>query len=233
MAKRSHLDTHLGSYEQVCGWLYLPFYLFLLALALRFALKLLDFPLTAFQFQLACAVLNFALTLLLFHRFLFHSLGNILPNFWAFVQAVILGFVFYFAINWVLNWAFSYLAPGLVIPEGALVASMAETNYGATLVCTVLLAPLTEEVLMRGLVFGTIARRSRYLAYLVSILLFAALHLWQYALSISIPELLLCAVTYIPAGLALGWTYEKSGNFWASFLVHAAINAVLLGLYPF
>ena len=51
----------------------------------------------------------------------------------------------------------------------------------ATVLILVVLMPLIEEVLFRGLVFGGIRPRSRFAAYAASCLLFALLHVWQYA----------------------------------------------------
>ena len=64
-------------------------------------------------------------------------------------------------------------------------------------------------------------------------LFFAAIHTWQYALLVPWQTLLLSALQYLPAGVALGWTYEKAGNIWAPFLVHAFINALSMGLQLF
>ena len=41
---------------------------------------------------------------------------------------------------------------------------------------------------------------------------------------------LLCALQYLPAGVALGWTYEKADTIWAPILVHSMVNAVGMGL---
>ena len=89
---------------------------------------------------------------------------------------------------------------------------------------------MVEETLFRGLIFGNLRPLSRAAAYLVSALFFAAVHVWQYAGALGWRGTLLCAVQYLPAGLALGWTYEKSATIWASVLVHAGINAVAMGL---
>ncbi|MDD3164826.1 MAG: CPBP family intramembrane metalloprotease [Oscillospiraceae bacterium] len=232
--RRSHgLGAAMNIPEQVLGWIYFPFYIVLLQLVLPLLLNLLAVSLTAAQLTLTCAICNFVITIVIFHRFLFRSLGNIAGNFWAFVQAAILGFVFYFAANWALNFVLSYLAPTLENPANAAVQSLSQIHYGASVVFAVLLAPLTEELLVRGLLFGTIARRYRYLAYVLSILVYGAIALWSYAGMVSVQTLLFCAIGYIPAGIALGWTYEKAGNIWAPFLVHAAINAVSLGLHLF
>ena len=38
------------------------------------------------------------------------------------------------------------------------------------------------------------------------------------------------ALAYVPAGIALGWTYEKSNTIWGPILLHMAINAISFGI---
>ena len=101
------------------------------------------------------------------------------------------------------------------------------------LVCSVFLAPLVEETLVRGLLFGVIRRKSRVMAYVVTIVFFAVMHVWQYLLTENVWPVLLAAVQYIPAGIALGWTYEKSNNIWAPIFMHMIVNAISFGLLSF
>ena len=46
-------------------------------------------------------------------------------------------------------------------------------------------------------------------------------------------SVLLAALQYIPAGIALGWTYEKSNTIWAPILLHMTINAISFGVMSF
>ena len=90
------------------------------------------------------------------------------------------------------------------------------------------LAPVLEETLMRGVVFGVLQRVNRPAAYAVSVLLFAYCHVWMYA-----PEgaaFWLALVQYIPVSIALCRTYERSGSIWAAVILHMFINAVGFGL---
>ena len=97
-------------------------------------------------------------------------------------------------------------------------------------IATVLAAPIIEETLVRGLVFGTIRDASRPLAYIVSILVFVVMHTWQYFLLYAPGAVLLSALPYIPAAAALCFAYEKSGSVWAAISLHAIINAVATGV---
>ena len=48
-----------------------------------------------------------------------------------------------------------------------------------TLFITVVCAPLIEETFFRGVVFGSIRKHHRTLAYVVTTILFCTLHIWQ------------------------------------------------------
>ena len=93
-------------------------------------------------------------------------------------------------------------------------------------VIVILLAPFVEEVLFRGLVFGNLKGKSRAAGYLVSCLLFALLHVWQFALVNQDITYFLLMVQYLVPGLVLAWTYEHSGTLWTAIALHAAANAL-------
>ena len=94
----------------------------------------------------------------------------------------------------------------------------------------VVFAPVIEETLVRGVVFGTIRPASRVLAYIVSALLFTLMHNWQYFGLYPALSILLSCLPYIPASVALAWVYEKGGTIWAPITLHALINAMSFGL---
>ena len=98
------------------------------------------------------------------------------------------------------------------------------------LAVSVVFAPVIEETLVRGVVFGTIRPASRVLAYIVSALLFTLMHNWQYFGLHPFLSILLSCLPYIPASVALAWVYEKAGTIWAPITLHALINAMSFGL---
>ena len=77
-----------------------------------------------------------------------------------------------------------------------------------------------------GLVFGLLLPKSKTAAYLVSAALFAAIHVVGYAGSVDLTSLVLAFIQYLPAGLVLGWAYEKGGTIIAPMVIHMAINAM-------
>ena len=224
------LGTPMSRGECIGGWIYLPIYVVGLALLLGWILGLLDVQMTETRLNLLYFLINFLVIAVIFRRWLIASLSGIGRRFWAFWQAVVLGFVFYYALSWAVGLVLTLLDLAVSSPNDAQIAQMAAGDFRLTVLCTVLLAPPVEETLFRGVVFGTIHRKSRFLAYAVSMLLFAALHVWSYVGSVGWTQTVLAALGYLPAGAALGWTYEKSDTIWAPIVVHALINAVGMGI---
>jgi uncharacterized protein len=89
-------------------------------------------------------------------------------------------------------------------------------------IALVVLAPLAEELLFRGLLFRSLARRLPIAgAVAVSSVLFAAAHLDAYVLW---PRAISLALT----GVGLAWLYLRHG-YWTSVTAHATVNAVAAG----
>lgn len=226
--KSYSLGPGLSTAEQVAGFCYLPFYAVLLAMLLPYAAALVGLTLTDLQLNLCFFVINVVMVWLIFHNFLLRSLR--MTRFWELVQAVILGFVLYYAGNYVLNLLLHLLRVEVTAYNDDTVMALASDNFWVMVICSVLIAPIVEETLVRGLLFGVIRRKSRIAAYVVTILFFAFLHVWQYFLLYDAQSVLLAAVPYLPAGIALGWTYEKSNTIWAPIVLHMCINAISFGV---
>ena len=227
--KASHaISYRLTKFETIAGWLYLPFYLLILNLLLQLANEKFSLGMTALTMNLVYFAVNLLAVLLIFHGFLRQSFFG--GSFWNFVQALVLGFVMYYAGTWVLQFALSRLAPGFTIYNNETVGSLISDNQYVMLAVTVFLAPIIEETLVRGLVFGSIQPTSRVMAYLVSVILFTLMHNWQYFMLYPAGKVLLSCIPYLPASVALAWTYEKAGTIWASISLHAIVNALSFGL---
>ena len=95
-------------------------------------------------------------------------------------------------------------------------------------ILSMLLAGFLEEVLFRGLVFGNLKEKSRILAYVVSCVLFAFMHVWTFALSAWDWSYFILMLQYLVPGLVFAWAFDQSGTLWTSILLHATVNALAL-----
>lgn len=100
----------------------------------------------------------------------------------------------------------------------------------ATVLILVVLIPIVEEVLFRGLMFGSLRKYSRPLGYGVTIVLFALFQAQQYAFTPGAMDLryLLLAIRYLPMSAALTWCYDNGGSVWSPIVLHMAISGIQL-----
>jgi membrane protease YdiL (CAAX protease family) len=113
-------------------------------------------------------------------------------------------------------------------PEPVTWAEQFAYSPAATVTIVVVLMPLIDEVLFRGLVFGTLRRHSRPLAWAASVVLFLLYSVWTYAVAGQDARYLLLFVQYLPMALALTWCYDRGGSIWSAAALHAVLDAVAL-----
>jgi membrane protease YdiL (CAAX protease family) len=227
VTKRAWRPQMTGS-ERKRGWVFFALYLLVFPYLNAWAQRVLlgDAEAPAAESNVVYYALLFALALLVFWSFLRHGLSLLvdwLPeNCFAFVTglvgALVLGFLAGLLPMPVENpIPIQYLQEYLLSPT-------------ATTVLLVVLMPLIEETLFRGLLFGTLRRESRALAYVVTVLVYALACVWRYVFQPTGVDLryLLLAVEYLPMSLALCWCYDNGGSIWSAVGLHMVLNAAQL-----
>lgn len=91
-----------------------------------------------------------------------------------------------------------------------------------------LLIPVVEETVYRGLIYGSLRGYSRPLAFAFSAAFYALGLVWRYALDFSDPRYLLLAILYLPMSVALTWCYDRGGSVWACVVLHGGLNGMIL-----
>ena len=228
MARQPSLGRGLSRAATIAGWWYLPFYLFLLSYLIQLVAALLGLHPDMLTVNLIYFAVNLVVVLIIFRDFLRQRFFG--HGFWSFVQAMILGFVLYYAATAGVQWVLGKLADSYTIYNNETVGDLVLENRYAMMFVTIILAPVIEESLIRGLVFESLHRTSRWLAYAVSCFIFVFMHNWQYFAIYPAGSVLISCIPYIPAAIALGWVYEKAGTIWAPITLHAIINAMSFGL---
>ena len=229
MRKSRLLYISMSRSEKIWGWLYLAFSLIALPSLLSLLNTKLAAPLDEGTLNFAFYCINFLAVICIFSHFLGDSLVAAWRDLWNFIQAVVLGYVALWALSRAMDFVMSHLLPGFQNINDSAIVSMAKTGYTLTVISVVILVPVVEEVLYRGLIFRNLYRSSQVAAYIVSMGAFAAIHVLGYIGSESVTTLVLCFLQYLPAGLCLAWTYTKADNIFAPIVVHALVNAISIG----
>ena len=229
MKKSKLLYISMSRTEKILGWLYMAFSLIALPGLLAWLNAQLADPMNEGTLSFVFYLTNFLFILGIFRRFLRDSLVAAWRDIWNFIQAVVLGYVAYWAASEAMEFVMSHLLPGFSNINDAAITAMAKSNYTLMLIGVAFLVPLAEEMLYRGLIFRNLWQSSKVAAYLLSMAAFSAIHVLGYIGSEDITTLVLCFLQYLPAGLCLAWTYTKADNIFAPTLVHAIVNAVAIG----
>lgn len=218
--------------EKIAGWIYFPFYIFLISVIVAIVFQILGRDLTEpknlLYVNLVYGVINFVVLAACFHRFLGKSFRQARQFPGRFFAAVGIGFAIYYLGTVLISTLIQTIQPGLENINDANLAGIAEHGMLLMVLYTVLLVPTVEELMFRGLIFSSIRPRSRFWAYAVSMLVFAVMHVLNYLSSYPIGTLALCFLQYLPAGFALAWALEYSGSIWASICIHTINNAAAM-----
>ena len=226
--KNKTLTISTTKQETIFGWIYLAFQLLALPGILAWANETMG--LSEAELNFCFFVINFIAVLLIFNKYLSRSFTHALQHPSYFIQAVILGFVAYYACSWGINKLFSWIAPNYTNANDASIAALSKGNFFLMAIGTVVLVPPVEECFYRGLVFRNLYGVSRLAAYLVSMAVFAFIHIIGYIQSYTPWQLVICFLQYLPAGLCLAWSYAKSDTIFAPIVIHALVNAWAIGL---
>lgn len=162
----------------------------------------------------------------IFHRYLKQELRNFTAGFKKVLPVIAVSLAVYYVAGEVLLCLITAIDPGFRNVNDDSVAVLRQGNLALTAVMTVALAPVSEECLFRGLIFGCARKHSRWAAYVVSAVAFGALHVMGYVGSFGAAQLLLCFAQYLPAGLVLAAAMEKTDSIVTAMCIHAIINAV-------
>lgn len=129
------------------------------------------------------------------------------------------------AFNLILGVILTPLLPDAAAnPNNSAVMELADLEFGKTAAMAVFLAPLVEEPIFRGGVFGLIRTKNRTAAYAISMLLFAVYHVWGYALQD--PRYWIYLLQYLPVSWLLCRCYEHCNSIWGNIFLHMMINGI-------
>ena len=211
--------------EVVAALLYLPLHVWLLPMLL------LSLPATSGISELTLNVIVYitgAVYMLVFvGRFLRRDFDPLCDHLRYCILQIVICYGMMVAFNLILSAVLSLILPAdSANPNNSAVMALAGVEYGKTAALAVFLAPLVEEPVFRGAVFGSLRSRSRILAYAVSMLLFALYHVWGYALQDPIYWLYL--LQYLPVSWLLCRCYERCNSIWGSIFFHMMVNAISL-----
>lgn len=212
--------------ESLWGWVYLLLQLFALPSLLVLINFLAGNPLSDASINFIFFALNFICVTVIFRRFLLDSLALSAKQPIQCIRAAIKGFFLYYVLSICVNIFIVIINPDFSNVNDDSIAQMTQGNFALMAIGTVLLVPPVEETLYRGLIFHGLYDRSKILAYILSVTLFATIHVVGYIGLYDWSTLLMCFLQYIPAGICLAWAYNAADSILAPILIHMIINLI-------
>lgn len=216
--------------EQIGGVIFLAIYLVVLPFVtdplFRFVGGLLDVSISATVQNMIYYYVLFAVTIMIFHKFIARTSRNFVDNLGVAFRSVLVGLIGLYGLNELVYRLSNVVITNRTNLNDTAISAQIQDAPRVTLLIIIFLAPFVEEVLFRGLVFGNLKHKSRVVAYLVSCVLFALIHVWQFAVVNQDITYFLLMVQYLVPGAVLAWAYESSGTLWASIGLHAVANAL-------
>lgn len=161
----------------------------------------------------------------------------IIENWKIFKQNLLENIIWTLTIGLVAVYFFSFIGEmfvNLFLPFDArqasnqeLVVTLVSYNAGIMVFNAVILAPIVEELIFRGLIFNSLRQKSKLWAHLISAFLFGFLHVYSYILSGDMSEWIKL-IPYMMAGLAFSFAYERRQNIGVPILLHSIKNLIAM-----
>ena len=222
--KKTKRSPTLSEGEKLMGWVYLA----LEILVLPSAIALLGQNFGGFSPAVANFLYYAANALccgLIFRNLLAQSLSRAGEQFGQLLWVCLTGFLCLLGANQITEALSALLISDFVNANNTAVSAMVMTNPFLMSLGLIVLVPLGEECLFRGLLFGGFFERNRWGAYICSVVCFALAHVIGYLGTQPPLPLLVCLIQYVPPGIILAYSFEKTGSLFAPMLIHAAVNA--------
>lgn len=226
---KKQISVPLSNRQIIWGCIYLAVELLVLPSVLPLLLGWFFSEVTPAAVNFLYYFINFTAVCIIFGSFLKRNLGIACSHIFRTLLYVVLGLLGYWAANIVMSEVTFRLMPDFTNVNDDAISLISQDSLILIAIGTVLLVPTAEECLFRGLFFRGIYGKSRFAAYAVSSLCFCVVHVAGYIGSYDLPLLAMCFVQYLPAGLILAWSYEKSNTILTPIAVHTVINAI--GIY--
>lgn len=229
LTKNPDEELELSRPERIGGWIALIACSFpVVSTLVQVGFRLVGQTPTEYSLNVVCFIVNALIAAVVFHRTLLRGFKKLAEHPGRFLLAVAIGFAVYYGVSKLVNYLVSLAPQPVTNSNNNSVVSMLRDHPVMMTISVCLLAPFAEECLWRALVFGEVRQYNRPLAYVTTTLLFALLHVYQYIGEYTLLNLLLVTATYLPAGPAMSWVYDRTKSIWGPVLVHGAINGMVV-----
>jgi len=140
-------------------------------------------------------------------------------------KVILTTFSFMLFSSFILNYIISYLSGLGDSANQTFIIDLFKDYPYLIIIQALVYAPIVEEIMFRGLIFGSLSKKSIPLAMVVSSLLFGLAHVYESLLTGNFADLWFIP-TYAMLGYFLNRAYLKSGTIVSSMALHFMNNAL-------
>ena len=219
-------ENQMSRTQTVLGWIYLLLHIAVIPLLITLLSDVWPEPIDLATANLVYFGIGVAFCLTVMYGFLRRAFDRLVDNLRLCLLTILLALMMDYALSGAVTLILLLFEGMAENPNNAEIMDLAAEYGGPIKAVGIFLAPIVEEVLFRGVIFGSIRSRSRLWAYIVSIAAFSLYHVWQYAAASGDLTMLLNALEYIPVSIVLAWAYERSGCIWTNIFFHMGFNAL-------
>lgn len=213
--------------ENLLGCGYWLISVFVLPTVLRLVSYLLGIALSPSLMNILFFVVNFVCVVGIFRKFLWASVKIALDKPWRCLFCALKGILLYYGFTGLIAFLITpWVGPDFSNVNDNAILELAKENTAVFAFCTIFLAPVAEEVFFRGLLFQGYYRKKPKLAFWMSVICFAAIHIFGFIGSTDWKILLACFVQYLPAGITLANAYAASDTIVTPIFMHIIINLI-------
>lgn len=199
---------------------------YMIAFSLKYILRK---DISSFQGQildLAIVIITFVVIVILYKDRIICNIRDIFSksffrNIWILLSSTLIVLLANITISSLLiNWGISSDNQEILVTE-------LHNNYIIQFLSVVILAPVVEEAICRGVVFRIISKKSIILGFIISSVIYALLHIDFQLISDGISVLPLI-LPYFILGVGFASVYYRTKNICYSVLMHMMINLLFL-----
>lgn len=230
------ITVRMSVWEKILGWIMIAAHLLFLGLLVEILFVTMGWDTTSAagqtELNIAYFIIGWLLTGAVFFHFLIRNFKTFLRSIKKSFLGVLAGGAALMVLNMAVNLLITNLLPDFSNANDANLEQMGQVSglhHTLMLICTAFLVPVTEECLYRGVLFQTVYHRNRILAYVLSTVIFSAIHWVGYIGQINDPLYFIVAFhQYLPAGIAFSLAYEMSDSIWAPIILHSINNFIAM-----
>ena len=233
----NHLAGRLNGKHKAIGFIVLfPMYLVIVPRFVNFGIYLLlkytnitrDMKILGVYLNMICSLVSFIFAVYLLRDFIKDNIKRFKENFLDnILYSMTIGIIMMYMVSIIANLLINFILGGSSNDSAnqLLFETYIKKDAILMIIQSVILAPILEELLFRGLIFRSLRDKGKVFAFALSSFLFGFLHIYSALFAGDLTQLVYL-LSYGGMGFVLTYAYEVKGNICVPILIHMLNNLI-------